>query len=76
MRKHMMYVITAQVLTENDSFTGSRQIPTFYLDSAVQGITDAGHATDIAKEIIDPAGTLTLSVHAEPMPVSVPGPPD
>jgi hypothetical protein len=76
MRRHMMYVITAQVLTEQDGYTGSRQVPTFYLDSALQGITDVSHATDIAKTIIDPMGSLELSIHAEPMPVHVPGPPE
>jgi len=70
----MLYVITAQVLTSENGYTGSRQVPSFYLDSALQGITDAAHATDIAKTIIDPMGSLELSIHAEPATVSVPGP--
>jgi hypothetical protein len=76
MRKHMLYVITAQILTSDDEYNGSRQVPTFYLDSALQGIADAAHATDIAKTIIDPMGTLELTIHAEPSIVSVPGPSD
>jgi len=76
MQRHMLYVITAQVLTSQSGHNGSQQVPTFYLDSALQGITDAEHAVKIARYIIDPMGTLELSIHAEPITVSVPGPPE
>jgi hypothetical protein len=64
-----MYAITAQVLTsETDRhgivWRGSRQIPTFYLDENVQGITDESHAVKIARAIIDPLGTLNVSISA------------
>lgn len=72
MREHLMYVITAQVFTTDGNSTGSRQIPTFYLDSAVQGITSPAHAVRIAKEIIDPlGGFVDVSIHAEPRIVAV-----
>jgi uncharacterized protein (UPF0212 family) len=35
-------------------WTGTRQCPTFYLDSKVQGIVSAEHAERIAREIVDP----------------------
>ena len=73
MRRHMMYVITAQVLTSHNDYNGSRQIPTFYLDSALQGITDRAHAVTVARTIIDPMGTLDPIIQAEPAPVWVAG---
>jgi hypothetical protein len=65
-----MYAITAQVLTYDTdanaiTWRGSRQIPTFYLDETVQGITDERHATRIAREIIDPFRVLNVRVTAE-----------
>lgn len=72
MRRHILYAITAQVMTTGEhGETGSRQVPTFYLDSGVQGILTVEHANEIAKGIIDPMGTLTVSIHAEPVPVTV-----
>jgi hypothetical protein len=71
MRDHLVYVITAQVLTHEKAGDGSWQVPTFYLDSAIQGITDHIHAIAIAKQVIDPMGTLELSIHAEPRKVAV-----
>jgi hypothetical protein len=64
---HTLYVIQGQIYTTDDTgaFTGSRQIPTFYLDPAVQGITDENHARKIACEIIDPMGNLVLNIHVE-----------
>ena len=67
MTQYRLYIITAQVLTESGEYSGSRQVPTFYLDAALQGITDAEHAKDIAKHVIDPTGRLTLVIQAELM---------
>ena len=64
----MLYAITAQVHSRQGEWTGSRQIPTFYLDSSVQGITSPDHALVIATMILDPFGQHSLSVHAEPVP--------
>jgi hypothetical protein len=51
-----MYAITAQVETTIPSaagpWQGSRQVPTFYLDETVQGITSEAHAERIAREIL------------------------
>lgn len=71
MREHLMYVITAQILTTDGDYKGSRQVPTFYLDSAVQGIVSTAHAIEIAKGVIDPMGTLYADIHAEPRTVMV-----
>ena len=80
MRGHLLYVITAQVLTSEPGYTegtqrytGSRQVPTFYLDSYTQAITSVDHAVSIAKTIIDPMDTLELSISAEPRTLSVAG---
>ena len=48
-----MYAITANYEhTTPDGYTGSRQIPTFYLDEHVQGIVDEAHAVNIARDIL------------------------
>lgn len=54
-----MYAITATVTREQNGWTCTRQVPTFYLDERAQGITDSEHAYRIAREIIDPLGTMT-----------------
>lgn len=59
-----MYAIHATISHKTDSgYTGSRQIPTFYLDERVQGIVDEDHAARIASDIINPLG-LEVTVHA------------
>lgn len=47
-----MYAISANVenLT-SDGYRASRQVPTFYLNSNVQGIVSAEHAEKIAEDI-------------------------
>jgi hypothetical protein len=52
----MLYQITAQYVRNDNGYTCSRQVPTFYLDSRVQGIVSVDHAEKIAREVIDPAG--------------------
>lgn len=58
-----MYQITARITKTDGVWTSSRDVPTFYLDENVQGITDANHAWRIAREIIDPLGTMTGSTY-------------
>lgn len=57
-----MYAIDAQVETAATSdggiWRGTRQVPTFYLDERVQGITSRGQAVRIAMRILDPLGTI------------------
>jgi len=68
-----VYAVHAQVLTHNGRFHGSRGVPTFYLDSRVQGITGAEHAARIAAEILNPLGIIAagdLNVHAVPVDVT------
>lgn len=47
-----MYAITATVETRDREWTGSKQIPTFYLDERVQGIVNEEHAVRIAFDIL------------------------
>ena len=52
------WAITAQIITHDGSFSGSRQIPLFYLHTNVQGIVSHDHAVRIAKRIINPLGII------------------
>lgn len=47
-----MYAIRATVSAELPGWTSARQVPTFYLDERVQGITSERHAEEIARDII------------------------
>lgn len=64
------YAITATVeYRQVSGWSGSRQVPTFYLDSDVQGITDTAGAERIARDIVTGAGLLDqlpgdVTVHA------------
>lgn len=54
----MYYAITAQVITHVGDYSGSRQVPLFYLHSDVQGILSTEHAVTVAKSIINPLGII------------------
>lgn len=65
-----MYAITGQLHTYEHgnhgvAWHGSRQIPLFYLDENVHGITDERHAVRIARQIVDPLGALNIDLYAE-----------
>ena len=49
-----MYAITATIVIGDPLKVGqtTRQLPIFYLDETVQGITSAEHAKDIALDIV------------------------
>jgi hypothetical protein len=53
-----VYAIHATVLTHAGEFSGSVQVPLFYLDSDVQGIVSATHAVDIARGVLNPVGLI------------------
>lgn len=63
-----MYAVQGQIETEREGWTGSRQLPTFYLHPSVQGITSTEHAERIARDLLTPfmvqegADRLHLSV--------------
>lgn len=48
------YGITAQIESHDPTgrYAGSQQVPTFYLDSSVQGIVSEAHAERIARDIL------------------------
>jgi hypothetical protein len=59
------YIITASVHTPGeDGWQKSRNVPTFELNSRIQGIVTAGHAAGIARDIVDPFGIYTVNITA------------
>lgn len=60
-----MYSIHASIRYESGQWHGVRHLPTFYLDSRVQGIVDSTHAIQIATAILDPFYELgdRLNIH-------------
>ena len=54
----MYYAVTAQIITHDGDYSGSRQVPLFYLHSDVQGIKDIPHAKSIAESILNPLGLI------------------
>ena len=71
----VMYAITGTIETRSFGsgvieWSGTRQVPTFYLDADVQGITDAAHAVRIAATVVDPLSQIRpgrIHLHAEPV---------
>jgi hypothetical protein len=54
-----------------DGWSGSRQVPIFYLDAHVQGIISAEHATRVARDIVSGAGlfeTERVTFHITALP--------
>lgn len=65
----MLYQIDATRTVDRSTGRNTQQIPTFYLDSNMQGIVDSDHAEKIARRILgvgDRVSAVRLSVHAEP----------
>jgi hypothetical protein len=62
----MRYLVQATV-TVQDKWRTVYSVPTFYLDSSVQGIVDVHDASVIARRVIDPAGLLDVSVVVQPV---------
>ena len=58
----MFYAVTATVTKKDDKGSTTYQVPTFYLNANVQGITGAAHAARIAHEVINPTNDPTLDV--------------
>jgi hypothetical protein len=57
------YVVQASVSKVNeDGWASVRHLPTFYLDSNVQGIIGSEHAKRIAREIVDPFYVLAVDL--------------
>src|SRR5215210_7711666 len=63
----MLYAITAVCNRTEGQYQRTIQMPTFYLDSNVQGIRDAGHAQRIAENMFastNPEATFTVAAVA------------
>ena len=66
----MLYEITAAVETRHGPRRNLRQVPTFFLDSNVQGIRDAEHAKAIATRIhVGNEDVPSVRVHVTAYPV-------
>ncbi len=60
-----MYVINAHILRKNGAYLETVQVPTFYLEENVQGVTSEKEARKIAEKIINPFGMdMTIAVVA------------
>ena len=68
-----VYAVHATIGTSADNgYRGARTVPTFYLDSRVQGITCPQHAAGIAAGILNPLGTIPAGdLHIGAYPVDV-----
>jgi len=58
-----LQVIAAATHTMTNGSTMTVQIPTFYLDTGVQGIINGEQAQRIATKIINPFESTTIQVH-------------
>lgn len=61
----MLYICSAMVVRAG-KWKESGQVPTFILDSRIQGIVDAAHAEIIATEIINPFRIKGITVYVRP----------
>jgi hypothetical protein len=61
----MVYMITATIVIDRkNGWKETGQVPTFFLDSAIQGITSAAHAERIAKSMLEITSDITAHVLA------------
>ena len=58
------YCIMGTVALLFDGYKCSKQFPTFYLDSQVQGIVSVEHAVKIARDILNPHNLANIEVNA------------
>ncbi len=65
----MMYRIQGQIIvSERSPSDGGRirnstiQVPTFFLDADIQGITNAYHALKIAEQVINPTASPNITI--------------
>jgi hypothetical protein len=63
----MFWIVNATVVERTPYGSMTRQVPMFYLNGRIQGITDADTAMKVAKEVIDPAGKLEVHASVEPI---------
>ena len=61
-KPYTLYQIVSTVRTKEDGYEKAIQIPTFFLESSIQGIIDEQHAKDIAKTIINPNNDYIITL--------------
>jgi hypothetical protein len=61
------WIVQAQVVVGRLGWTSSVGVPSFILDSGLQGIQNEEHAIQIAKKVVDPQG-LAEEVHVSVAP--------
>lgn len=59
----MMYAVSVIVTTEKDGWTCAVGVPTFFLDSNVQGIVSESHAQEIATSMFTRLGHFAENVN-------------
>lgn len=57
-----MWAIQATISRTGETWTATRQVPTFYLDERVQGIVSKDHAAQIARDIVNPYADKSMWV--------------
>lgn len=68
-----IYAVHVQVITRDGAYEGSRSVPTFYLDSRVQGIVSEEHAASVAAGVVNPLGIIAADdLHISAVPVDTP----
>ena len=50
------YAVRASITRNVDGWTSVHHLPTFYLDSNVQGLVSEAHAAEVARSLLDPFG--------------------
>lgn len=58
-----MYCVSATIQHTDGVWTKSREVPTFFLSTFVQGIAGESHAERIACDIINPANDPNITVN-------------
>jgi hypothetical protein len=64
----LLYAIDATVVHHTAKGDLTHQVPTFYLNSGVQGIQNADHAKKIASDVICPIKSDDISINVTAVP--------
>lgn len=60
----MFYAIHATYIEKTEDGSITRQVPTFFLDGWIQGITTTEAAEKVARRVVDPTGKAEVHVTA------------
>jgi hypothetical protein len=68
----LVYAVSGYTIQRVKHGALHRQLPSFILDAQAQGITDEGHAEQVARHIINPTGDPDIAVHVTCLPFDIP----